>query len=164
MATTVAPADDARGATARVAGESSGICVYMFATQAETALDASFPARPSQLPAIRRAVGDAARRFGADETVLVQITLAVTEAATNAIVHAYRDRPRADAGEVQVLVLRSAERGIDIHVRDRGIGPTPRPDSPGLGLGLSLMAHESDDFAIRAAPGGGTEVWLHYRM
>ena len=136
----------------------------MFMTQAEMALDASFPARPSQLPAIRRAVGDAARRFGADETVLVQITLAVSEAATNAMVHAYRDRPPADAREVQVFVAGSAGGGLDIHVRDHGVGPTPRPDSPGLGFGLSLMAHESDDFAIRAMPGGGTEVWLHCRL
>ncbi len=136
----------------------------MFGTQADVALEASFPARPSQLPAIRRAVGDAARRFGADEPVLLQITLAVSEAATNAVLHAYRDRADGDAGDVRVAVCSGADGGLDIHVRDRGVGPTPRPDSPGLGLGLSLMAHESDGFAIRAVPGGGTEVWLHFRL
>ena len=134
----------------------------MFATHAGPELEAVFPARPSQLPAIRRTVGDAARSLGADERVLLQISLAVTEAATNAIVHAYRDR--ADAGDVRVVVSATGEGGLDIHVRDEGVGPTPRPDSPGLGLGLSLIAHESDDFAIRALTGGGTEVWLHYRV
>ena len=136
----------------------------MFAAQAERAFEASFPARPTQLPRIRRAVGEAARGMGADEAVLVQITLAVTEAATNAIVHAYRDRAAADAGAVRVIVREGDDGGLDIHVRDDGCGPTPRPDSPGLGFGLSLMAHESDGFAIRSLPGGGTEVWLHYRV
>src|SRR4051812_16077257 len=58
----------------------------------DAALDVSYPAVASQIPAIRRAVGETARDLGADGDVLLQINLAVTEAATNAVQHAYRDR------------------------------------------------------------------------
>jgi anti-sigma regulatory factor (Ser/Thr protein kinase) len=51
-------------------------------------LDASSPAQPSQVAASRAAVADVARICGAGEMALVQIELAVSEAATNAVMHA----------------------------------------------------------------------------
>jgi anti-sigma regulatory factor (Ser/Thr protein kinase) len=130
----------------------------------DAALDVSYPAVASQIPAIRRAVGEAARHLGADGDVLLQINLAVTEAATNAVQHAYRDRPDHEAGDVRVLVRREAADTLVVHVHDSGIGPGPRPDSPGLGLGLCLMAHEADRFEIARSRDGGTEVLLHFRL
>jgi anti-sigma regulatory factor (Ser/Thr protein kinase) len=131
----------------------------------KAALDASFPAQPSQLPAIRRAVADVAREHGAPQHTIVQITLAVTEAATNAVLHAYRDGGMAAGkGEVRVVVRAKDASCLDIRVRDRGVGPLPRRDSPGLGLGLGLMAHDADGFEIRAAPDGGTEVVLRFEL
>ncbi|HEV2785942.1 MAG TPA: anti-sigma regulatory factor [Solirubrobacteraceae bacterium] len=128
----------------------------------EAALDVSYPAQPSQIAAIRRAVAEIARDHGAAESKLVQITLAVSEAASNAILHAYRDRDRD--GEVRVVVLAHDADCIDVRIRDRGVGPAPRPDSPGLGLGLRLMAHDADGFEIRPAPDGGTEVVLRFEI
>ena len=130
----------------------------------QTALDVSYPARPSQLAAIRHAVEDVARRCGADDAALLRINLAVGEAATNVIVHAYRDRPAADAGHLRLVVRASASSWLAVHVRDDGMGLVPRSDSPGLGLGLCLMAHETDRFEIRGAPSGGTEVVLRFRL
>ena len=128
----------------------------------EAELDASYPAQPSQVTAIRRAVADIARARGAPDTKLVQITLAVSEAASNAILHAYRDgRATADA-DVRVLVRACDDSCLDVRIRDRGVGLTPRADSPGLGLGLGLIAHETDRFEIRAVPEGGTEVVLRF--
>ena len=129
-----------------------------------SALDVSYPARPSQLAAIRHAVDDVARRLGADDTALLRINLAVGEAATNVIVHAYRDRPASDAGDVRLVVRAGGGSWLAVHVRDDGNGLIPRSDSPGLGLGLCLMAHETDRFEIRGAPGGGTEVVLRFRL
>lgn len=130
-------------------------------------LDVRYPALASYVTDIRRAVGDVARTLGAGEGVLLQIGLAVSEAATNVVQHAYRDRGDGRGGEaedVRVIVRGCRHEALVVHVRDRGLGLIPRPDSPGLGLGLCLMAHESDQFEIRKPPGGGTEVVLHFRL
>ena len=86
-----------------------------------------------------------------------------SEAATNAIQHAYRDRAAADAGDVRVVV-HTEDDLLVVHIHDDGMGLTPRNDSPGLGLGLCLMAHETERFEIRKCDGGGTEVVLHFKL
>jgi serine/threonine-protein kinase RsbW len=136
----------------------------MSAAGRTTALDRSYPAQPSQVPAIRRVVADAARIFGAGESTLMQINLAVTEAATNAILHAYRGGGLAEAGDVRVAVWVDEEGCLDVRVRDRGVGLSQRPDSPGLGLGLGLIAHETECFEVHTTPDGGTEVVLRFRL
>lgn len=136
----------------------------MTPTDLAAALDLRYPARPSQVALIRQAVGDIASEFGASEAVLLQINLAVSEAATNAILHAYRDRAENDAGDVRVVVRPSIDGLLAVHVSDEGVGLIPRTDSPGMGLGLSLMAHETECFEVRKAPAGGTEVVLSFRL
>ena len=136
----------------------------MAVSQRQAALDASYPAQPSQVPAIRRAVADIARNCGAHESKLTQIRLAVSEAASNAVLHAYRNREVAAADDVRVVVRARDESCIDVCIRDRGVGPAARPDSPGLGLGMRLMAHDADRFQVRAAPDGGTEVVLRFEL
>ena len=125
------------------------------------ALDAVYPAQPTRVAEIRRDVANIAAIFGADETALLRITLAVSEAATNAILHAYRGDP-AD-GDVRVLVSH-ADEFLDVCICDAGVGMSPRPDSPGLGLGLGLMAHEASHCEIRSSPSGGTEVVLRFEL
>src|SRR4051794_17719004 len=109
----------------------------------------------------RRAVLDWARGHVEDRAVLSDIALAVTEAATNAVLHAYRD---TDApGTVTV----SAERYDDhvcLYVRDEGSGLAPRVDSPGLGLGLGLIAQVADSADVRAPEDGGTEVVMRFSI
>jgi len=124
-------------------------------------LDDSYPAQPSQVAAIRRAVRDVARRSGADPMTVVKLSLAVSEAATNAVQHAYRE-PLAP-GWIHVRV-RARGRFLDVSIRDDGVGMSPRPDSPGLGMGLSLMATESDGFEVRSCDGGGTDVLLRFDL
>src|SRR5215216_379515 len=87
---------------------------------------------------------------GIDSDLLTGIKLAVTEAASNAVLHGYLDRP---PGKV---TLRALVEGPDllIQVIDEGRGMSPRVDSPGLGLGLSLIASFADDVEIAAGPGG----------
>src|SRR3954462_4477733 len=112
----------------------------MASRESGPALDAVYPAQPTRVAEIRRDVANIAAIFGADETALLRITLAVSEAATNAILHAYR----GDVVEGAVRVLFSpADEFLDVSIRDEGIGMSPRTDSPGLGLGLGLMAHEA---------------------
>src|SRR5436190_11673780 len=122
----------------------------MVLSEAVVGLDASYPAQPPQVAAIRRAVSTIARRSGADVAALVRIELAVSEAATNVVLHAYR----APGAGGRIHVTASIGRGgLEVRVRDDGCGMSPRPDSPGMGLGLSLMAGECDRFEVRS-PGG----------
>jgi len=123
-------------------------------------LDARYPAQPPALALIRRDVVDAARGCGAGADTLWQIKLAVSEAATNAVLHAYRD---GLAGDVHVLLERIDDH-LDISIRDSGVGISPRSDSPGAGLGLVLMARVSDRCVISGAAGRGTDVLLCFDL
>jgi anti-sigma regulatory factor (Ser/Thr protein kinase) len=133
----------------------------MVASRSGAVLDTVYPALPPRVAEIRRDVADVASDFGADEMALLQINLAVSEAATNAVLHAYRDD--LSAGDVRVLVQHRHDF-LDVSICDDGIGMSPRADSPGMGLGLCLMAHEADSFQIRTRPGGGTEIALRFAL
>jgi serine/threonine-protein kinase RsbW len=109
----------------------------------------------------RRAVTDWAESYVEDPEVLGDIALAITEAATNAVVHAYRDL--AEPGTVAIEAHASAEH-VALVVRDEGSGLAPRVDSPGLGLGLGLIAQVADSTDVRAPEGGGTEVVMRFNV
>jgi anti-sigma regulatory factor (Ser/Thr protein kinase) len=82
----------------------------------------------------------------------------VSEAITNAVVHAYRE---ADVGDVRVVACDEPDRLVVV-VRDYGSGMLPRADSPGLGLGLPLISQMTDDLQIEAAEGTGTLLRMHF--
>jgi serine/threonine-protein kinase RsbW/stage II sporulation protein AB (anti-sigma F factor) len=88
------------------------------------------------------------------------VMLAVSEAVTNAVLHAYRDgRP---AGRVRVR----ADLGDDevhVEVADDGMGMNPRPDSPGLGLGLPTIGAVADGVEIDDRA-GGTVVRMRFAL
>jgi anti-sigma regulatory factor (Ser/Thr protein kinase) len=122
-------------------------------------LERRFVARPEEIAAVRHAVRDYAERNGASNPDA--IALAVTEAITNAVVHAYVDDP--EPGEIEVVVERMPEGdGIRILVCDEGRGMMPRTDSPGLGLGLPLVATLAERFEVEARAGGGTRVLMAF--
>jgi serine/threonine-protein kinase RsbW len=109
----------------------------------------------------RRAVVDWAREYVADSAQLNDIALAVTEATTNAVLHAYRDRE--EPGTVVVEAMNRAGF-LCLYVRDDGSGLLPRVDSPGLGLGLGLIAQVSDETDVRTPVDGGTEVVMRFNL
>jgi anti-sigma regulatory factor (Ser/Thr protein kinase) len=133
----------------------------MTAPDSSIGLDASYPAHPLQVATIRRAVSDIASGCGAAPATLIRLELAVSEAATNVVLHAYRT-PGTD-GAIHITA-RVDGRFLDVSVRDSGVGMSPRVDSPGLGLGLSLMVHESDRCEIRSGADGGTEVFMRFEL
>jgi serine/threonine-protein kinase RsbW/stage II sporulation protein AB (anti-sigma F factor) len=118
-------------------------------------------ARAENVAFARQAVLDFAADHGIAEPKLTDLRLAISEAVTNAVVHAFRDR--SDPGTVEVLVrVSSDERHVDVVVRDDGCGMTPRPDSPGLGLGLPLIRHLADRFDHHEPANGGTELRMRF--
>jgi anti-sigma regulatory factor (Ser/Thr protein kinase) len=107
------------------------------AAQEAAPLRLELPAVADSVPEARSAAVAFARAAGASERALADVALAVSEAATNVVLHAYRDR--ADAGTL-TLEAQLREALLEIVVTDAGGGLEPRTDSPGLGMGLALMA------------------------
>jgi serine/threonine-protein kinase RsbW len=83
------------------------------------------------------------------------LQLAASEAATNVVMHAYRDSTKP--GTIDVSAERDG-RELRVIISDGGSGLRPRTDSPGLGLGLSLIATMADDVVFSSSNTGGAEV------
>src|ERR1700712_367760 len=99
-------------------------------------LELKLPARAENVAVVRHAFGGFAEALSVDEQTLADIKLAITEACTNVVIHAYED-DEDGALEVDASI---DDRRLTVVIRDRGRGIVPRPDSPGLGLGLPLIA------------------------
>ena len=99
--------------------------------------------------ACRQAVGRYAERVGADPSV---VSLAVSEAASNVVFHAYRNRAR------HPFTMRAEIDGdrLVVAISDRGTGMKPNPDSSGLGLGLSIISNVSDSVEFDSSEEGLT--------
>jgi anti-sigma regulatory factor (Ser/Thr protein kinase) len=117
------------------------------------------PARPEGVGVVRQALAGVADALDFDASVLADMKMAVTEACTNVVVHAYDDE-----GTLEVEML-AGDDGLTIVVRDFGTGIQPRPariGAPALGLGLPLIAALSDAFELRGSAGVGTEVRMTF--
>ena len=115
-------------------------------------------AQPDQIRVIRAEIKAFAAQHGAADPDAV--ALAVSEAVTNAVVHAYADAP--EPGEIEVIAQRVGDDRLEIFVCDDGRGMLPRHDSPGVGLGLPLVATLAESFEVQARTGGGTQVRMAF--
>lgn len=122
-------------------------------------LSETYEAQPAAASAARAAVARLAAAHGAPDEQLDGIRLAVSEAVTNAVVHAYRGRPGAIRVSAEV---HSGE--LRIVVADDGGGMTPRADRPGMGLGLGLISEIADRFVVKPRAAGGTEVRIGFML
>ena len=121
-------------------------------------LHMEFVASPEHVGGARRAVTAFAERLGIIDTGAVQ--LAVSEAISNAVIHAYRDR--SQPGRVSVAVEHPPDDGLRVTVEDDGCGLVPRSDSPGMGLGLALVARLAQCLEISTPASGGTRVCMGF--
>ena len=101
----------------------------------------------------RRAPAIAARRCGLSEASVADVRLAVSEAVTNVVVHAYSAQQPGDVGAAAY----SADGVLSITISDQGMGMAPRVDSPGAGLGLPIIASMASTMDVRS-DGAGTHV------
>ncbi|MHB1537260.1 MAG: ATP-binding protein [Solirubrobacteraceae bacterium] len=123
-------------------------------------IDLKLPARAENIAIVRHAFGALGEVCDISDQRLSDIRLAVTEACTNVVVHAY---PDDEDGPLEVEA-RLAGGELVIFVRDRGRGIAPRPDSPGLGLGLPLIASLADDVKLGRDERGHTEVQMGFSI
>jgi anti-sigma regulatory factor (Ser/Thr protein kinase) len=123
-------------------------------------LELTLPARPENVAVARHAIGGFADVLEVPDQTLADVKLAVTEACTNVVVHAYPD------GEGPMGLRASVDDGVlRVVVVDEGRGILPRADSPGLGLGLPLIARLTEQFEVLPGPRGrGTRLTLAFRL
>src|SRR3954468_4062605 len=119
------------------------------------------PAVAASVAEARNAVTAFAEAAGATGDALAAVSLAVSEAVTNAVLHAYLDHD--EPGPVQVRARREAQSVI-VEVADHGRGMLPRTDSPGLGLGLPLIAQMTESLEVHDRDGGGTEIRMAFAL
>jgi serine/threonine-protein kinase RsbW len=118
-------------------------------------LELTLPSRPENVAVVRHALGGFGDAFDLADQALADVKLAVTEACTNVVVHAYPD----GEGPLGVSAWVRDDR-LTVVVHDEGRGMLPRPDSPGLGLGLPLIATLAETLEL----GTGTEERTEVRM
>jgi anti-sigma regulatory factor (Ser/Thr protein kinase) len=112
-----------------------------------------FPAEAGELGKLRESLRkwlDERDIGGAAQNALV---VAVGEACSNAIEHAYRGRA---AGEVKVEIDETADRMLTVTVRDSGRFLFPSQPSPDRGRGTALMRDLTIDFSRDSTPTGTT--------
>lgn len=122
----------------------------------EDTLDMTLSARPSVLGGLRNTIGRWLRVAGANEDELFDITLSVSEAATNAIEHAYGAREAA----FTVRCERDRQQ-IRVTVHDVGRWRITRPQ--GGGRGLKVMRSLMDSVKINSDE-NGTVVTMTKRL
>jgi anti-sigma regulatory factor (Ser/Thr protein kinase) len=123
------------------------------------ALQMTLPARPENISVVRRLLGSLGETLRLDAELLEDLRLAVTEACTNVVRHAYAED---EQGTID-LVVTPTEEGVRVVVGDRGRGLGPSPDTRGPGLGMPLIAALADTVEIeRRAPGTGSRVAMSF--
>jgi serine/threonine-protein kinase RsbW len=125
----------------------------------EASFTRTYPAVAESVRRARRAVTELAAGAGADRQQLESIRLAVSEAVTNAVRHAYADEP----GMIHITAAIAGGQ-LTLLIADDGCGPQQPSRTPGLGWGLALIAAASDGFTIAQRADGGTEAWISFRV
>ncbi len=119
----------------------------------------SVPGTPEAVGEIRAAVCQFAQSRGFLDEKLEAIKLAVSEAATNAVLHGYSEL----AGQITVVAELEDSGALRVLITDRGRGMLPYRDSEGLGLGVPIMTTMADHVDITSPTNqGGTEVHMHF--
>jgi GAF domain-containing protein/anti-sigma regulatory factor (Ser/Thr protein kinase) len=115
------------------------------------------PARAAELAPVRRMLSAWLESGGFANEEIGSIAVATTEAATNAIEHAYG--PTEGWFEVEARI--DEQGAVQLTVRDGGRWrPKARGDG---GRGLTLIGRLMDDFEVRRRP-NGTEIWMQRRQ
>ena len=129
-----------------------------------------FPSRSANESFARSAAAAFAAQLDPTLDELGDVKTAVSEAVTNAIVHAYPD----SIGQVVVKVRICPDQVLEVTVRDhgRGIPDIEKARQPMFttggeersGMGFTIMESFMDRLTVRSTPGRGTTVTMRKRL
>ena len=129
-----------------------------------------FPSRSSNEGFARSAVASFAAQLDPTLGELEDIKTAVSEAVTNAIVHAYPD----SIGKVTIRGRICSENELELTVKDkgRGIPDVDKARQPMFttggtersGMGFTIMESFMDRVSVRSAPGKGTTLTMRKKL
>jgi serine/threonine-protein kinase RsbW len=119
----------------------------------------TLPARPENVAVVRHVLGAFAEALRLPDTLIEDMRLAVTEACTNVVRHAYSD---GEPGPVEILI-RPEHDSLLVVVSDHGRGLGSSAVSSGPGLGLPLIAALADHVEIEHAPSNGSRLRMSFR-
>ena len=136
----------------------------------ENQVTLDFPSRSANEGFARAAAACFAAQLDPTLEEVNDIKTAVSEAVTNAIVHAYPDT----IGRVTVKLRVREGNLLEIVVKDRGVGiaDVERARTPLFtsgreersGMGFTIMESFMDTLKVRSAPGKGTTVTMGRRI
>lgn len=139
-------------------------------TKATNEVLLEFPSRSSNEGFARAAVACFAAQMDPTLNELEDIKTAVSEAVTNAIVHAYPDaigkvavRARVCPGNVLELTVKDHGRGIaDVEKAREPLFTTGGEERSGMGF--TIMESFMDKLTVRSVPGRGTTVLMRKKL
>ncbi len=118
-------------------------------------VDLELPPEPGSVAEARYAVRELARAVGSP---VEEVALAVSEAVSNAVLHAFR---YGKEGSVRIHARHHGGELI-VTVADNGVGMIPDLDSPGLGVGTSLISRLSEQATFESSD-EGTTVTMRFK-
>ena len=119
----------------------------------------SLPARPENIAVIRHLLGAFAEAARLPAGLVEDLRLAITEACTNVVRHAYRPD---GSGPLEMAICPEGDR-LTVVVSDRGRGLNATSiDTRGPGLGLPLIMAIADRVRLEERREGGTRVSMTF--
>ena len=136
----------------------------------ENHVSLEFPSRSANEGFARTAAACFAAQLDPTLEEINDVKTAVSEAVTNAIVHAYPDT----LGKIVLKLRLRDDHSLEIVVRDWGVGiadveqaRTPlftTGNEERSGLGFTIMESFMDSLKVRSAPGKGTTVTMRRKI
>jgi len=136
----------------------------------ENQVSLTFPSRSANEGFARTAAACFAAQLDPTLEEVNDIKTVVSEAVTNAIVHAYPD----SLGRIDLKLRIREEHTLEIVVKDWGVGipdveqaRTPlftTGNEERSGMGFTIMESFMDTLKVRSAPGKGTQVTMRKRI
>lgn len=123
------------------------------------------PGRSEYLQVARLTTGGVAARTALTVDDIEDLKVAVGEACTNVIDHAFDERTVGEKRRITLLITAGRDE-ITVEVEDEGAGFDPSELERGhresyegdRGLGFFLMRELTDSLRVESAPGSGTRV------